>query len=161
MASTNLYIVNSPTSGTHYFGDTSIQVVPDASSNFQCQVHAWSGANGTGSLVAVSSLSVFAKNITTSAEVGSVSVGSANTVQNNLSLGNGSDVYTAGGYYSGSGVGSLTLQVTSYSGHPYSQVYMRRSGAWVLVPAGYVRRTGAWVQSSVYLRRSGAWVQIA
>lgn len=55
----------------------------------------------------------------------------------------------------------LAIRVNSYTGHPYLQLRIRRSGAWVTPSAVKIRRSGAWVTpTAIKIRRSGAWVQI-
>jgi hypothetical protein len=161
---TATYIVNSPASGTTYYGSGAGLVVPNNSSSITVEVQSWSGANGTGSLVVVSNMDAIIRNVTAGTNPFSFPAGGGvNTVTIGPdTVGNGSDVYTGGTNWSGGTTpGSIVITIT-YTGHPYLQADIRRSGAWggALLDVE-IRRSGAWaVRQGVYVRRSGAWVQI-
>lgn len=114
MTQTPSYYVNSPVSGTEYTAPAGYLFVPSA--GWTATVKAWSGANGTGSLVSVQNLTAYARDFTTSTNQNSFDGGTANTT--NASGNSTSDKCCAGGSFSGgSAPGSLEIFAV-YTGSP-------------------------------------------
>lgn len=160
--STATYVVNGPASGTTYYAGVSGEVVPNASTGITVQVQAFTGANGTGGLQVCGSLEAIIRNVTASSTLGSWTGNGGNTtIAGPDTGGNGSDVYAGGTLWSGSGSpGSIVITIT-YTGRPYLQASVRRSGSWTQLSDLQLRRGGAWSShQGLYVRRSGTWVQI-
>lgn len=118
MPTTPDFFVNSPNSGSNYFATAGYQFIPNNGSSITVDVWAYTGINGGGSLIAVSSLTAATHDVTTSTLKGSFTDNSVNHVQVVSSNGtNGSDVFAARGSFTGSGVGSLKMRAT-YTGSP-------------------------------------------
>ena len=118
MATSPSEYVNSPVSGTTYFAKLWAGCIPNNGASWTATVRCWSGANGTGSLVSVSSLQAINQDFTTSTNDNSFTA-SGNTVTATTSASsNGSNIMKPGGKYVGSGVGSLEL-FSTYTGTAY------------------------------------------
>ncbi len=115
MASGPKFYVNSPASGTQYFAPMGYGCIPSSGASVTVTVKAWSGPNGTGSSVVVSSLEAVVWDQTTSSQKVSFS-GNYAAVTATTSSFNGTDWCKPSGKYTGSGVGSLEISVSSYSG---------------------------------------------
>lgn len=115
MADAPHYYVNSPVSGTEYFAPMGYGCIPNNGSSITVHVKAWTGANGTGSLVTVTTLLADVWDTTTSASKNTFS-GNFNTVTATYSAPNGTDWYKPAGKFTGAqSVGSLELWI-SYTG---------------------------------------------
>lgn len=97
--------INSPVSGTVYYAGPGYRFQP-TSGSWTATVKAWSGANGTGSLVSTS-LTAYARDYQTSTDQNSFSGSGVTTVSATGST--TTDTCVPGGKYVGSGVGSLEL----------------------------------------------------
>jgi hypothetical protein len=117
MPTTPSAFINSPSSGTRYNASDGYWVIPNGSTTVSVQVTCWSGANGTGSHVTVSSLTAYVVDASTATDKNSFTGGSAFSASANYSLPNGSDSYAGGVLYSGGAVGSIEIVVT-YTGSP-------------------------------------------
>lgn len=120
MPTTPIFYVNNPVSGTNYFDNTpGGKFIPDAGSSITVTVHAYHGADGTGGLLAVTTLVAETFDVTTSTNKSSFSSGNSDTAQVISSNGtNGSDVFAGEVRFSGSqNPGSLSIQAT-YTGQP-------------------------------------------
>lgn len=109
MTQTPSFYVNSPVSGTTYYANGGYRFVPG--SGWTATVKAWTGSNGTGSLVSTS-LTAYARDYSTSTDQNSFT-GSGNTC--NATGSSTSDQCVAGGKYAGSAIGSLEIYAT-YTG---------------------------------------------
>lgn len=110
MSQSPSYFVNSPVSGTTYYAPAGYQFIPNSGNTWTATVKAWSGPNGTGSLVAVSSLTAINRDVTNGVDRNSFTASSANTANAASSNGtNGSSVFAAGGRYTGGAIGSLEI----------------------------------------------------
>ena len=157
MSSTGIYTVTAPTVGTEYIAPSGFWVIPNNATNVSVEIKSY---NSSGVLTSVSSLTAILRNITTSSDASSFTFSSGNeALDTSNNTVNGSNVFAPAGKVA-SACDHFTLQITSYTGRPYSQIRVRRSGAWV-TPTVKVRRSGAWATpNAIYVRRSGAWVQI-
>lgn len=106
MTDTAHFFVNSPASSTTYYAKQGYGAIPTSGTAVQGFVRAWSGANGTGSLVAVSSITAIVRNVSLGSDF-TFTASSANNANVSHTATNSTDWYIAGGRYSGSGVGSL------------------------------------------------------
>lgn len=110
------FYVNSPVSGTSYYAPAGYWFQPNNGTSWTATCEAWTGANGTGSLVVVSTLTAINRDITNSLDRNSFTGSSANTANASSSAGvNGSNVFAGGGKYTGSAPGSLKIYGT-YTG---------------------------------------------
>lgn len=110
MATTPVFIVNSPTSGVHYAAPAGYWFIPNNASNVTYHVEARSGPNGTGSLVTVTDFLLINRNATTNTEVSTFVVNGAASATYITSQGhNGSDKFTASAKFDIGAVGSLKL----------------------------------------------------
>ncbi len=117
MASGPLHYVNSPVSGTQYWAPMGYGCIPSNGGSVTVKVRAWTGPNGTGSLIAVSSLEAIIWDQTTNSQKGSFTGSGDNAVQATTSSFNGTDWCKPSGKWTGSqSVGSLEISVSSYSG---------------------------------------------
>ena len=157
MAATGVYTYSSPPVGSEFIAPSSYWVIPNGGTSISCQVSAF---NGSGSPVTVPNFTCYVRNISDGNNANSFNGGTSNSVgvSGGSGVTNGVKVFTVGASIGGS-CNHITMQVTSYTGKIYSQISVRRSGAWNAVPV-YVRRSGTWRQCAVFVRRSGAWSQI-
>jgi hypothetical protein len=117
MATTPVFIVNSPASGVHYAAPAGYWFIPNNASNVTYHVEAWSGPNGTGSPVQVTDFLLINRNASTNTEVSTLVINAANSGGFNPSSGsyitslghNGSDKFTASAKFDIGAVGSLKL----------------------------------------------------
>ncbi len=119
------FFVNAPASGTQYTADQpAYEFIPDSGTSYTVTVKAWSGANGTGSLVAVTSITAINHNVTSNTDPNSFTANSANSVNATSSSGtNGVNVFCAKGSYTGGAIGSLEIFAV-YTGSPVAQCYV-------------------------------------
>ncbi len=124
MAQTPSFYVNSPTSGTEYVANqAAYEFIPNNGTSYTVTVKAWSGANGTGSLVTVTTITAIDHNVTSNTDPNSFTQSSGNTANATSSNGtNGSNVFCAAGKYTGGAIGSL-------------EIFAVYTGAAVLVPS--------------------------
>lgn len=119
MADTPHYFVNSPVSGTQYWAPMGDGLVFVSGDTVTVHVKAWSGANGTGSLVTVTTLTCFAWDQTTGTSKGSNS-GNFNTVTANASSVTAGDWLKASGKWQGAqSVGSLEMWLSYTTSTPF------------------------------------------
>lgn len=117
MPTTPSYYVNSPTANTEYIAPAGYYFIP-SSGSVTVTVKTWTGANGTGSLIAVTTLIAIARNITGNVDASSNSAPGANTSNVITSNGvNGTNVFAAAGKYTGTTPGSMEM-FASYTGSP-------------------------------------------
>lgn len=116
MASGPKFYQNSPVSGTQYFAPMGYGCIPSSGGNVTVTVKAWTGPNGTGSLIAVSSLETIIYDQTTASQKGSYTGFGDNAVTVTTSSFNGTDWCKPSGKYTGGSIGSLEISVSSYSG---------------------------------------------
>lgn len=116
MSSAPKWYANSPVSGTQYYAPMGYGCIPNNGASVTVTVRAWTGPNGTGSLVAVSSLEAVIWDQTTNAQKGSFTGSGDNAVTVSTSSFNGTDWCKPSGKYSGSAIGSLEISVSSYTG---------------------------------------------
>lgn len=116
MAAGPIYYVNNPVSGTQYWAPMGYGCIPNSGTSLTVTVKAWSGADGTGSLVQVTTLTAYDWDQTTNASKNSFS-GNFNSVNATTSQTNGTDWFKPSGKWQGTqSVGSLSLQISSYTG---------------------------------------------
>jgi len=130
MAQTPSFYVNSPVSGTQYFATMGYGAIPNNATSVTCTVKAWTGANGTGSLVAVTSITATVHNQTTSVD-SSFTASSANTANASHTAANSTDWYKASAKYTGGAIGSLEMFLV-YTGSafvPTTPTFSPSSGA--------------------------------
>lgn len=109
------YFANSPVSGTEYFAPMGYGCIPNGSTTVSVTVKAWSGANGTGSLVVVTTLLADVWDQTSGTSKNTFS-GNFNSVTASFSGPNGTDWYKPAGKFTGvQSVGSLEIFIT-YTG---------------------------------------------
>ncbi len=117
------FFVNSPVSGTHYTADQApYEFVADSGTSYTVTVKAWSGANGTGSLVS-RSLTAYNHNVTANTDPNSSSGTGTSWSASSSNGTNGSNVFCGGGSFSGAAIGSLEIFAV-YTGHPVAQCYV-------------------------------------
>lgn len=113
MSQTASQYINSPVSGTQYFCTMATGVVwASADTTLQVHVKAWSGANGTGSLVTCTTMDAWVWDQTANAAKGHFSGSTVNSVAAQISGATNGDYIKCSGQYTGSGVGSLEMFIT-------------------------------------------------
>lgn len=109
MADTPHVYINSPVSGTQYWATMATGLIFASGDTVTVHVKSWTGANGTGSLVLVTSLACFVWDQTTGTAKGSNS-GNFNTVSANASGVSNNDWLKVSGKFTGAqSVGSLEM----------------------------------------------------
>jgi hypothetical protein len=116
MSVTPTYYVNSPVSGTHYGAFGGYWYKPNNGTSVTVTVKTFTGANGGGSLVVVSTLTADVHDQQTNTDLNTFTGSSANTT-NASGTGNG-DWFQPFGWYTGSTPGSLGMFAT-YTGVAY------------------------------------------
>lgn len=117
MAQTPSFYVNSPTSGTEYIANQSrYEFIPNNGTSYTVTCRAWSGANGTGSLVSVTTITAIDHNVTSNTDTNSFTFNGGNAASATSSNGtNGTNVFCGAGKYTGGAIGSLEIYAT-YTG---------------------------------------------
>ena len=112
MAQTPSFFVNSPVSGTEYVANQArYEFIPNNGTSYTVTCRAWSGANGSGSLVSVTSITAIDHNVTSNTDPNSFTFNNGNRADATSSNGtNGTNVFCgAGKYTNGSGIGCLEI----------------------------------------------------
>lgn len=111
--------INNPTSGTHYASFFWSACFPSSGASADAHVQSWSGINGTGSLTAVSTLTAMCVNQNTNA-TNTITGNNADITRANApgSI-NGSDCFRAWGWYTGSAIGSLAINMEYSAGSAF------------------------------------------
>lgn len=116
MSSGPHYFANAPVSGTEYWAPMGYGCIPNNGTQVSVTVKAWTGSNGTGSLIQVSTLTADVWDQTSNASKGSFG-GNYNAVTATYDGWNGSDwCKPAGKWSGGQSVGSLEIWLSSYTG---------------------------------------------
>lgn len=114
MATSPSYFVNNPTSGVTYYAPLWAGCIP-SSGSWTATVKAWSGTNGSGSLV-TRTLTAYNYDYSNGLVRNSFSGGGINTANATSSAGvNGANIMKPAGEYSGAAIGSLEIFCT-YTG---------------------------------------------
>lgn len=109
--------VNNPISGTTYYAGMGHGAIPNSGTIVTCHVQCWNGPNGTGGLVAVSSLTAIVRNVTAAADHPSTGSGQ-NTRSSSQTAPNSTDRWMPAGKYTGGAIGSISIQL-EYTGTAY------------------------------------------
>ncbi|HLY29531.1 MAG TPA: hypothetical protein VKQ36_00760, partial [Ktedonobacterales bacterium] len=118
MSQTPSYYVNSPVSGTQYYAPMGYGCIPNNGSILTCVVKAWSGPNGTGSLVSVSSITAYTWDQTSNSAKNSFTFSGGNNASASTTSFNGTDWAKPSGKYTGGSIGSLEMYLT-YTGQAF------------------------------------------
>lgn len=120
MTTSPVGVVNSPASGTHYYATNSgYWFVPNGGTNIDTFASTYAGANGSGGLRTVSSITAAEVEPLSGTVTGSFTFSGGNSAHSTSSNGtNGSTVFTAGGWWSGSGAPGSIEFYSTYTGHP-------------------------------------------
>jgi hypothetical protein len=110
MATTPVFYVNSPVSGTQYWAPMWNGVIASGET-LSVTIKTFTGANGGGSLIAVTTIQAILWDQTNNASAGSHSDPSVNTETTSNTSTNG-HMFKCSGIYTGSGVGSMSMQMT-------------------------------------------------
>jgi hypothetical protein len=112
--------INNPTSGVTYYAALWAGCIPNNGTSWTARVRAWSGVNGTGSLV-TRTLTVWNNNYTLGTFPNSFTGSGINTADATSSNGtNGSSVFRPAAQFSGAAIGSLELLTFSYTGQAFT-----------------------------------------
>ncbi len=118
MSVTPTYIVSNPSAGTIYYAPNGYWVVPANATSVTCTVQAF---NSSGGLIAVSTLDAYVHNQSNNSNPGFFSGSPSDTTNAATSTGtNGSNVFTAGGSFTGTAPASIRMYLT-YTGTTYDQ----------------------------------------
>ena len=113
MGTTASFFINSPASGTQYWATMATGLILAAGDSVTAHCKAWSGANGTGSGVTVSTLETWVWDQTTNASVGHFSANSVISVTASRTGGSNNDLLKVSGKFTGvQSVGSLEIWFT-------------------------------------------------
>lgn len=111
------YFVNGPASGTRYYAPQGYGAIPTNATTVTAHCKSWTGANGTGSLVQVTTLEADIFDATSSTD--HTFSGNFNTVSVDHTAGNSTDWYKPAGKFTGAqSVGSLEIWIT-YTGSAF------------------------------------------
>lgn len=153
------YYVNSPVSGTQYTAPAGYGCIPNNATSVTVTVKAWSGSNGTGSLVTCTTVVAIIWNNTGSVQVSSFTGSSVNTASASSSSGsNGTNILVPSGKYTGTGVGSLEMFIT-YTGSAVSIARSYRTNAWITGQVNVTRSSAQTLATGVFAYRTGVWVR--
>lgn len=160
MSQTSDYIVTNATANVWYDAPAAQWVVLNAgtSATYECR-----SFNSSGVQTVYGSLAAGVRNQTTSTTDRSGYTGGFGVQKISSLANNGSDVAGPEGSSNTTLTGGayLAIRVFAYTGRPYLQAYVRRSGAWSVATDIDIRRSGAWVsRSEIDTRRSSAWNQL-
>lgn len=111
------YIINAPVSATRYYAPQGYGAIPSNGTTVTAHCKAWSGANGTGSGVTVTTLEADAYNVTGNSD--HTFSGNFASVTANGTAGNSTDWWKPAGKFTGAqSVGSLEIWLT-YTGSAF------------------------------------------
>src|SRR5678815_5647140 len=115
MATSPSYFVNNPTSGVTYYAPLWAGCIPNNATSWTATIKAWSGTNGSGSLV-TRTLTAYNYDYSNSVVRNSHTDSGVNTENATSSNStNGSNIFKPAGEYTGSAIGSLEIFCT-YTG---------------------------------------------
>jgi hypothetical protein len=110
MTQTPSYYKNSPVSGTQEWSLLWCGVIDTGGDSLSATIRFWTGANGTGSLIAVTSAQVWIWDFTGGASVSTQTGSSVNTLTRTSSLATGGHVIQVSGKFTGAqSVGSIEM----------------------------------------------------
>jgi hypothetical protein len=113
MTNSPVFFVNNPVSGVQYWSKLWCGCVAAASDSISIACEVWSGANGTGSLVAVSTLQLWVWDFTTGSSVSTSTLSGVNQGVRTTSLATaGHTIQASAKWTGGQTVGSLRMYIS-------------------------------------------------